>query len=99
LEFICPINAPSSRGHVFILVSIDYFTNWVEVLPLKNAKDEQVISFLETNIFSRVGPSIEIISNNGVILSNFGAGSMLSILHLLFTTYKGIITLNLLIKN
>jgi transposase InsO family protein len=65
LDFIGPINPPSSAGFFFILVAIDYFTKWVESVPLKNSTDDQVISFLENNIFSRFGVPLEIITDNG----------------------------------
>jgi hypothetical protein len=65
LDFIGPINPPSSAGHVFILTTTDYFTKWTKVVPLKNAQDEQVINFLESNIFSHFGLPLKIISDNG----------------------------------
>jgi hypothetical protein len=65
LDFIGPINPPSSAGQVFILIATDYFNKWTEVVPLKNLQDEQVIYFLETNIFSRFGLPLEIIKYNG----------------------------------
>jgi transposase InsO family protein len=65
LDFIGPINPPSSPGQVFVLTTTDYFTKWTEVVPLKHSQDEQVISFLETNIFSRFGLPLEIITDNG----------------------------------
>jgi len=45
LDFIGPINPPSSFGHVFILTATYYFTKWVEVVPIKYAKYDQVIFF------------------------------------------------------
>jgi transposase InsO family protein len=65
LDFIGPINPPSSAGKVFILTATDYFTKWVEVVPLKHSTDDQVISFHENNIFSRFGLPLEIITDNG----------------------------------
>jgi hypothetical protein len=65
LDFIGPINPPSFAGHIFILTATDYFTKWTEVVPLRHAHDEKVISFLESNIFSRFSISLEIITNNG----------------------------------
>jgi hypothetical protein len=50
--FIGPINPSSSAGKVFILTSIDYFTKWAEVVPLKHSTYDQVISFLEIIFFS-----------------------------------------------
>jgi len=40
LDFIGPINPPSSAGHVFILIATNYFRKWSEAIPLKNSKDE-----------------------------------------------------------
>jgi hypothetical protein len=65
LDFIGLINPLSSVGQIFILTTTDYFTKWTEVVPLRHAQDEQVISFLETNIFSRFGIPLEIIIDNG----------------------------------
>jgi hypothetical protein len=65
LDFIGPINPPSSGGQVFILTATDYFTKWVEDVPLKHSTNEQVISFLENNIFSRFVLPLEIITDNG----------------------------------
>jgi transposase InsO family protein len=64
LDFIGPINRPSSTRHVFILTATNYFTKWIEVVLLKHSQDEHVISFLETNIFSRFGIPLEIITDN-----------------------------------
>jgi hypothetical protein len=65
LDFIGPINPPSSAGQVFILTATDYVTKWVEFVPLKHSTDDQVIFFLENNIFSRFGLPMEIITDNG----------------------------------
>jgi transposase InsO family protein len=46
------------------LTTTNYFTKWIEVVPLKHSKDEHVISFLETNIFSRFCIPLEIIIDN-----------------------------------
>jgi hypothetical protein len=36
LDFIDEIHPGSSMGHRFILVAMDYFTNWTEAIPLRN---------------------------------------------------------------
>jgi hypothetical protein len=64
LYFIGPINPLSLAGHVFILITTDYFTKWTEFVPLKHSWDEHVIYFLETNIFSIFGIPLEIITDN-----------------------------------
>jgi hypothetical protein len=48
---------------VSILTANDYYTNWIEVVLLKYAKDEQVIAFLESNIIFRFGLPFEILSD------------------------------------
>jgi hypothetical protein len=63
LDFISLINPPSPVWQVFILIATYYFTKWTKVVPLKHSRDDHVISFLETNIFSRFGIPLEIITN------------------------------------
>ena len=36
LDLIGQIHPPSSKGHRYILVALDYITKWVETIPLKN---------------------------------------------------------------
>jgi len=36
LDFIGPINPPSSTGNIFILTATNYFIKWVEVVPLRH---------------------------------------------------------------
>ena len=55
LDFICQINPPSSKGHHFVLVATDYFTNWAEVVPLKNMTHREVIEFITEHIIHRFG--------------------------------------------
>jgi hypothetical protein len=64
LDFIGPINPPYSTGHIFILTTTDYFTKWTKVITLRHAWDEQIIYFLESNIFSRFDIPLEIITDN-----------------------------------
>jgi hypothetical protein len=56
LEFIGEIHPPSSGQHRWILIATNYFTKWIEAIPVKNvATDSTVIKFLEENILSRFG--------------------------------------------
>jgi hypothetical protein len=75
------VNPPSSKN---------YFTKWSEVVPLKHAQDEHVISFLESNIFSHFGLPLEIVSNNGpaFISSKFTQFIIkFGVKHFTFSTY------------
>jgi hypothetical protein len=36
LDFVGEVHPSSSKGHRLVLVATDYFTKWVEVVPLKN---------------------------------------------------------------
>jgi hypothetical protein len=45
LDFISQI-LPSSKGHRFVLVAMDYFTKWMEVVLLKNMMHREVIHFI-----------------------------------------------------
>jgi hypothetical protein len=36
LDFIGKIHSPLAKGHCFVIVATDYFTNWTEAIPLKN---------------------------------------------------------------
>ena len=39
MDLIGKIYPTSSKGHNFILVAIDYFTKWVEAVPLKKGAE------------------------------------------------------------
>jgi hypothetical protein len=43
LDVIGPINPKSSKGHSYILMTIDYFTKWPKAITLKVASSEQLI--------------------------------------------------------
>ena len=49
MDIIRKVYPASSKGHGFILVEMDYFTKWVEVVPLKTVNQQSVIDFI-TNI-------------------------------------------------
>jgi hypothetical protein len=64
LDFIREINSPSSAQHKWILMTTDYFTKWIEAIPTKQATDTIIIQFLETNILSRFGCPVKIVTDN-----------------------------------
>ena len=55
MDFIGQINPPSSKGHHFVLVATDYFTNWAEVVPLKNMTHREMIEFITEYIIHKFG--------------------------------------------
>jgi hypothetical protein len=46
LDFGGQIHPSSSKGYRFVLVATDYFTKWMEVVPLKNMTHTVVIHFI-----------------------------------------------------
>ncbi|XP_059623198.1 uncharacterized protein LOC132266360 [Cornus florida] len=55
LDFIGKLRPPSADGHTYMVVAIDYFTKWVEVIPLKTCEQPTVISFIKKHIIHRFG--------------------------------------------
>jgi hypothetical protein len=64
LDFIGPINPPSSAGHIFIPTATSYFTKWSKVVPLKNTTDDCVITFLEETLLPRFDIPTHLVSDN-----------------------------------
>nr|GEU43739.1 reverse transcriptase domain-containing protein [Tanacetum cinerariifolium] len=64
----CQIHRPFSEGSKkvkFLIVTMDYFTKWIEVKTVATITGGQVKKFVWDNIVCRFGISGEIISNNG----------------------------------
>jgi hypothetical protein len=55
LDFVREIHPTSSKGHHFILVATDYFTKWMEVVPMKNMTLKGVMNFVLEHIVRRFG--------------------------------------------
>jgi hypothetical protein len=55
MDMIGKINAPSSKGHQFILAITDYFTKWVEAVPMKSVASRDVIQFVKEHVIHRFG--------------------------------------------
>jgi hypothetical protein len=55
LDFIGEVHPPSTKGHQFIFMATDYFTKWVEAIPLKNMTHREVINFVLEHIIYRFG--------------------------------------------
>ena len=66
IDIIGKISPKSSSGHEFILVAIDYFTNWVEVASYGKLTYARVVSFIISHTICRYGVPHELISDRGV---------------------------------
>ncbi|GMP27309.1 hypothetical protein CsSME_00003355 [Camellia sinensis var. sinensis] len=64
IDVIRAITPKGSNGHQFILVTIDYFTMWVEAQSYSVLKASHVAKFIRNNIIYRYGIPNEIISDN-----------------------------------
>lgn len=70
IDFVGPLNPPSSVGHVYILIATDYFTKWVEAFPTKKVNSQLVCEFLLNYIFVRFGVPIKIVADNATYFSS-----------------------------
>uniref|UniRef100_A0A2N9H0B8 Integrase catalytic domain-containing protein n=1 Tax=Fagus sylvatica TaxID=28930 RepID=A0A2N9H0B8_FAGSY len=69
LDLIGPIN-PASGGYIWILVATEYFTKWVEAIPLRRATGAAVANFIREHIITRFGIPYKLITDNGTPFIN-----------------------------
>lgn len=69
MDLIGQIHPPSSKGHKYILIAIDYFTKWVKVIPLKNVEQSEIIDFTNEHIIHRFGIPETITIDNGTMFT------------------------------
>jgi IS30 family transposase len=55
LDFVGEVHPSSSKGHRFVLVTTDYFTKWIEAVPLKHMTHKEVINFVLEHIVHQFG--------------------------------------------
>jgi hypothetical protein len=53
MDMIGKINPPSSKDHQFILAITDYFTKWVEAIPMKSVASKDIIYFIKEHVIHR----------------------------------------------
>nr|XP_009786020.1 PREDICTED: uncharacterized protein K02A2.6-like [Nicotiana sylvestris] len=70
MDVIRTIELKASNGHRLILVSIDYFTKWVEAVTFKAVNKKAVVDFVHSNIICHFGIPKTIITNNAANLNN-----------------------------
>ncbi|RVW33052.1 Transposon Ty3-I Gag-Pol polyprotein [Vitis vinifera] len=66
IDIIRKISLKSSSGHEFILVTIDYFTKWVEAASHARLTSTRVANFIISHIICRYELPHELISDRGV---------------------------------
>ena len=64
LEFI-DCNPTSAGGNHHIIVAVDYFTKWVEAMPIIKTNGETTVHFMFNQIITRFGISKELVTNHG----------------------------------
>lgn len=69
LDIIGEIRPTSSKVQRYILVGIDYFTKWVEAIPLVNIDQETVIEFIQNHIIYRFGIPETITTDQGSVFT------------------------------
>jgi hypothetical protein len=79
MDIIDKINPPSSKGHQYILAIMDYFTKWVEVIPMKSVTSKDVVNFIKEHVIHRFGIPQTITTDGGSVFiakefSKFTAG-------------------------
>jgi transposase InsO family protein len=67
MEMIGKINPPSSKGHQYILAIMDYFTKWVEAIPMKTVTSKDVINFIKDHVIHRFGIPQTITTDGGSV--------------------------------
>ena len=67
MDLIGKIYSTSSKGHNIILVATDYFTKWVEEVPLKKVEQKDVIQFIKQQIIHRFGIPQSITTDQGTM--------------------------------
>eukprot|EP00253_Pinus_taeda_P015411 PITA_15411 len=69
LDIIGEIVPHSSKQHKYILAATDYFTKWVEAVPLKTTNSENIIEFIDQFIITRFGLLMALMFDNASYFS------------------------------
>ena len=70
---------PTSCGYLYILLSVDYVSKWVEAIPTRTNDHKVVLKFIKEHIFSRFGTPSAIISDGGLHFCNRSFENLLKI--------------------
>jgi transposase InsO family protein len=67
MDMIGKINPPSGKGHPYILAITDYFTKWVEVIPMKSVTSKDVVNFIKEHVIHRFEIPQTIMTDGGSV--------------------------------
>ncbi|XP_026399800.1 uncharacterized protein LOC113295688 [Papaver somniferum] len=70
LDIIRKINPPSSKQHEYIITATEYFTKWVEAIPLRGTTKATIAAFIKEYIICRFCVPKHIITDNGTPFVN-----------------------------
>ena len=68
MDFMGPF--PRSYNNLYILLAVDYVSEWVESIPTRTNDAKVVAQFLRSHIFSRFGTPRALITDNGTHFCN-----------------------------
>jgi hypothetical protein len=63
-------NPPSTAGHHYIIMAMDYFTKWAEVMPTYTNDVKTIALFLFNHIITRFGIPKSIVTDHGTHFCN-----------------------------
>jgi hypothetical protein len=67
MDMVDKINPPSSKGHQYILAIMDYFTKWVEAIPMKSVTSKDFVNFIKEHVIHRFGIPQTITTDGGSV--------------------------------
>jgi hypothetical protein len=70
-------NPHSTGGHGYIIVAVDYFTKWAEVMPTFDNTRKTAALFIFNHIITRFGIPQDIITDHGSHFQNFMMSNLL----------------------
>ncbi|XP_026377848.1 uncharacterized protein LOC113272174 [Papaver somniferum] len=70
LDIIGKINPPSSKQHEYIITATEYFTKWLEAIPLRGTTGATIADFIKEYIICRFGVLKHIITDNDTPFAN-----------------------------
>ena len=73
-------NPLSAAGHHYIIVAVDYFTKWVEVMPTYSNDTKTIVLLLFNHIIAQFGIPKSIVIDHGMHFYNAMMAELTSIL-------------------